>query len=225
MNRKGSKYKKNEKKTKYFLTACEKWYACLHSHVSFLLNTRFKIKSRILPAFSFTILVRINRSGISRVPLDPPEHQVCSDFWSQSLCFFWKLLPGSDSPCSGCSFFQEFFPPASHLTGFFLSLFLGFSAISSKSFPGPQEAMEHLWNAWNALPTCVVGASLERPWHTLLGVPQRLAPQRHLSLRSLVMWSTLLQAMAQGPKPLHYCGLTVFNTLLPKLLCLSVSTR
>lgn len=93
----------------------------------------------------------------------------------------------------------------------FLLFCLSFSAISSKSFPGPPEALEHLWNAWNALSTWVVGGPLGGPdlpsWVPL----SALHLKRHLSLYSQVMWSTLLQAMAQWSKSLHYCGLTIFT--------------
>lgn len=62
------------------------------------------------------------------------------------------------------------------------------------------------------------------PAHLLLGAPQCLVPQRHVSSCSPLVWSSL-QAMAQRPGASQSCGSTMFNVRLPKILCLSVSNR
>lgn len=155
--------------------------------MAFLVNTGVKVTSQIQPVVWFTSLMRVNSLGKSRSPFDPPEHPGGRCSWSQSLCFVWKLLP--EVVLAAPSVRNALLLPLT-AQALFYPLWLSFSAISSRR--PAQAPRRHLHGSgklemlhpFSGRKPCMFppqGLCLREPWHTLVGGPQRLAPQRHLS--------------------------------------------
>lgn len=136
----------------FFLTTCKTSWTLHHCHAAFLLNTGLQLRPRYILPLNLLLFRRVGRPGKSRLPSDPPEQPAWSCLWSRRPCFDWQPLAGSEALCAWAPAPRNAVLLATHLADSFPSFPSQLQChLLQETFPGTREALEYLWNAWDAL--------------------------------------------------------------------------